>query len=94
MFIKVSTHPLISPYGAFCMADTNYKINEIFFNSNTVYAFFVFMLVSSIAKSLNTWLHVHHANIAQTVKTCYKIKINYRESKSCFYGFSLHKSHP
>ena len=22
------------------------------------------------------------------VKTCYKMKINYRESKSCFYGFS------
>lgn len=52
MFIKVSTHPLISPYEAFCMADTNYKINEIFFNSNTVYAFFVFMLVSSIAKNV------------------------------------------
>ena len=28
----------------------------------------------------------HHANIVQVVKTCYKIKINYRESKSCFYG--------
>ena len=26
----------------------------------------------------------HHANIVQVVKTCYKIKINYRESKSCF----------
>ncbi len=24
----------------------------------------------------------HHANIVQVVKTCYKIKINYRESKS------------
>ena len=30
----------------------------------------------------------HHANIVQVVKTCYKIKINSRESKSCFYGFS------
>ena len=28
----------------------------------------------------------HHANIVQVVKTCYKIKINSRESKSCFYG--------
>ena len=27
----------------------------------------------------------HHANIVQMVKMCYKIKINYRESKSCFY---------
>ena len=35
-----------------------------------------------------------HANIVQRVKSCYKIKINYRESKSCFYGFSQHKSHP
>ena len=25
-----------------------------------------------------------HANIVQKVKSCYKIKINYRESKSCF----------
>ena len=28
------------------------------------------------------------------VKTCYKIKINYRESKSCFYGVLLCKQHP
>ena len=35
-----------------------------------------------------------HTNIVQRVKSCYKIKINYRESKSCFYGFSQHKSHP
>ncbi len=35
-----------------------------------------------------------HANIVQRVKSCYKIKINYRESKSCFYGFSQHRSHP
>ena len=36
----------------------------------------------------------HHANIVQVVKTCYKIKINYRESKSCFYGVLLCKQHP
>ena len=35
-----------------------------------------------------------HANIVQRVKTCYKIKINSRESKSCFYGFLQHQSHP
>ena len=35
-----------------------------------------------------------HANIVQRVKSCYKIKINYRESKSCFYGFLQHRSHP
>ena len=28
-----------------------------------------------------------HANIVQRVKTCYKIKFNYRESKSFFMGF-------
>ena len=28
------------------------------------------------------------------VKTCYKIKINSRESKSCFYGVLLCKQHP
>ena len=28
------------------------------------------------------------------VKSCYKIKINYRESKSCFYGVLLCKQHP
>ncbi len=27
------------------------------------------------------------------VKTCYKIKINSRESKSCFYGILLSKQH-
>ena len=35
----------------------------------------------------------HHANIVQVVKTCYKIKINSRESKSCFYGILLSKLH-
>ena len=40
-----------------------------------------------------TWLHVHHANIVQTVKNCYKIKINSRESKSRFYGVLLSKQH-
>ena len=34
----------------------------------------------------------HHANIVQVVKTCYKIKINSRESKSCFYGVLLCES--
>ena len=28
------------------------------------------------------------------VKSCYKIKINSRELKSCFYGFLQHKSYP
>ena len=36
---------------------------------------------------------VRHANIVQRVKTCYKIKINSRESKSCFYGVLLSKQH-
>ena len=36
----------------------------------------------------------HHANIVQVVEMCYKIKINYRESKSCFYGVLLCKQHP
>ena len=35
-----------------------------------------------------------HANIVQRVKSCYKIKIDYRESKSCFYGVLLCKQHP
>ena len=34
-----------------------------------------------------------HANIVQRVKTCYKIKINSRESKRCFYGVMLCKQH-
>ena len=38
--------------------------------------------------------NVHHAIIVQMVKMCYKIKINYRESKSCFYGVLLCKQHP
>ena len=43
--------------------------------------------------SKKTWLYVHHANIVQTVKNCYKIKINSRESKSRFYGVLLGKQH-
>ncbi len=31
---------------------------------------------------------------SKTVKNCYKIKINYRESKSRFYGVLLRKQHP
>ena len=34
-----------------------------------------------------------HANIVQRVKSCYKIKIDYRESKSCFYGVLLCSTH-
>ncbi len=36
---------------------------------------------------------VRHANIVLRVKTCYKIKIDSRESKSCFYGVLLSKQH-
>ena len=36
---------------------------------------------------------VRHANIVQRVKSCYKIKINSRESKRCFYGVMLCKQH-
>ena len=32
------------------------------------------------------YLNFRHTNIVYRVKTCYKIKIDYRESKSCFYG--------
>ena len=35
-----------------------------------------------------------HANIVQRVKSCYKIKIDSRESKSCFYGVLPCKHHP
>ena len=34
-----------------------------------------------------------NANIVQRVKTCYKIKINYRESESRFHGVLLSKQH-
>ena len=36
-------------------------------------------------------LPVNHANIVQTVKTCYKIKIDYRDLDCCFYGVLLCK---
>ena len=32
---------------------------------------------------------VRYANIVQTVKTCYKIKIDYRVLVCCFYGILL-----
>ena len=37
---------------------------------------------------------VRHANIVQRVKTCYKIKIDYRVLVCCFYGVLLRKQHP
>ena len=39
-------------------------------------------------------LHIHHANIVQRVKTCYKIKIDSRGLGGCFYGVMLCKQHP
>ena len=39
-----------------------------------------------IFDDIRTATAVHHANIVQVVKSCYKIKINSRESKSRFYG--------
>ena len=47
-----------------------------------------------IFDDIRTATAVHHANIVQMVKSCYKIKINSRESKSCFYGVLLSKQHP
>ena len=37
---------------------------------------------------------VHHANIVQRVKTCYKIKIDFRGLGGRFYGVMLCKQHP
>ena len=39
-------------------------------------------------------LRVRYANIAQRVKTCYKIKIDFRVTVCCFYGVLLCKQHP
>ncbi len=39
-------------------------------------------------------LPVNHANIVQRVKTCYKIKIDYRVLVCCFYGVMLCKQRP
>ena len=44
---------------------------------------FIHIFLSSCIKIC---LHVHHANIVQAVKTCYKIKIDYRVLVCCFYG--------
>ena len=46
-----------------------------------------------LTRTVSAVRYVRHANIVQRVKTCYKIKIDYRESKSCFYGFLQHQSH-
>ena len=44
---------------------------------------FIHIFLSSCIKIC---LHVHHANIVQVVKTCYKIKNDYRVLVCCFYG--------
>ena len=35
-----------------------------------------------------------YANIVQRVKTCYKIKIDFRVMVYCFYGILLYKTAP
>ena len=47
-----------------------------------------------MSKFLGMRLRVHHANIVKTVKTCYKIKIDFRVPGCCFYGVLLCKQHP
>ena len=42
----------------------------------------------------NKRLLVRHANIVQRVKSCYKIKIDFRVPDCCFYGVLLCKQHP
>ena len=49
--------------------------------------------IERIFDDIRTATAVQHANIVQAVKNCYKIKINYRESKSRFYGVLLSKQH-
>ena len=46
-----------------------------------------------IFDDIRTATAVHHANIVQAVKSCYKIKINFRESESPFHGVLLSKQH-
>ena len=50
-------------------------------------------LLSLSAYRLKNMLFMSHANITQRVKSCYKIRINSRESKSCFYGVLLRYYH-
>ena len=47
--------------------------------------FYITLCFSLFFPLMGAWLC--HANIVQRVKSCYKIKINSRESKSCFMGF-------
>ena len=49
-------------------------------------------LMLNLLSSVGAWLC--HANIAQRVKTCYKIKIDSRDLDGCFYGVLLYKQHP
>ena len=37
--------------------------------------------------------YIYHANIVQVVKTCYKIKIDYRVLVCCFYGVLLYEQY-
>ena len=39
-----------------------------------------------IFDDIRTATAVHHANIVQAVKSCYKIKIDYRVTVCCFYA--------
>ena len=47
-----------------------------------------------IFDDIRTATAVQYANIVQVVKSCYKIKINSRESESRFHGVMLSKQHP
>ena len=54
--------------------------------------FYITLCFSLFFPLMGAWLC--HANIVQRVKSCYKIKIDYRVLDCCFYGVTLCKQHP
>ena len=54
--------------------------------------FYIILCFSLFFPLMGAWLC--HANIVQRVKSCYKIKIDYRVLDCCFYGVTLCKQHP
>ena len=76
---------------------------SFFFKPPNVFAsFFVFIAIFFVLAPFypnipvflpKKCLHIHHANIVQVVKTCYKIKIDSRVLVCCFYGVLLYEQY-
>ena len=92
--IKPKFNPL-QPFAHFVLSPISPQStrNSLIYRRSTSFRFNPTLYISFSCPYLKT-LPVHHANIVYRVKTCYKIKIDFRVPVCCFYGVLMSKLHP